>query len=159
MIMYLCAVLCRAVTEGVQLHPQTANQPTNQPLQKIVLLFVKIDPPQHTTQSPTQPQDAQAASLAAEVAALRCSESRLSAELASAQAALADSNREAGEVKRALAAARDAEQDRLVLEVYPLMRARYILAAAAGEGVGGDQGGLGVGWVWVGCVSLLLAER
>lgn len=95
---------------------------------------------------PPNPQEAQAAALAAEVAALRCSESRLSAEIGGLQAQLAEQRREAAEAKRALAEAREMEQERLVLEVYPLMRAQYILRAAAAP-AGEEQGGwVGGGW-------------
>lgn len=90
-------------------------------------------------------QEAQAASLTAQVAALRCAESRLTAELGSLQAQLAEARRDADQSKRALAAARDAEQERLAVEVYPLLRASYILRAAAaggGDGQGGSWSGL-----------------
>jgi hypothetical protein len=81
------------------------------------------------------------------VAALRAAESRLSAELASCQSSLAEARRGESEVKRALAEARDREAERLVLEVYPLMRAQYILAAAAalpGDAAGGFYGRRGL---------------
>lgn len=89
------------------------------------------------------PQEAQAAALAGEVTQLRCAEARLAAEIASLQAAAAAAARERDGAKRALAEARDAEAERLVLEVYPLMRAATILGIAAG---GKPEGWLGAGW-------------